>query len=101
MQFSRARLRGHRDGLALSQEEVAQRACLLHTVYNGIENGSIQPSLAHVESLARALDIPISELEGAGTWEREYVDSVLRYAAPLSTEDVDRAAEALISRSSS
>ncbi|HVC33312.1 MAG TPA: helix-turn-helix transcriptional regulator [Chloroflexota bacterium] len=59
--FGRA-LREKRGAAAFSQEELAHRAKLHPTYISQLERGLKSPSLAAIESLARALDLRPDEL---------------------------------------
>jgi transcriptional regulator with XRE-family HTH domain len=55
-------VRGRREELELTQEELAERAHLHRTYLSDIERGSRNVSLINIERMAAALDLPISEL---------------------------------------
>lgn len=55
-------LRRRRDGLALSQERLAEAAGLDRTYVSMLERGVHQPSLAVFVRVAKALDVSASEL---------------------------------------
>lgn len=56
-----ANLRKLREAKGYSQEELASRAGLDRTYVSGCERGIRNPSLASVEKLANALNIPAKE----------------------------------------
>jgi transcriptional regulator with XRE-family HTH domain len=98
MHFSRARLRGHRDGQRRSQRAVAEAAGLSTVDYELIELGAQRPDEAQQQALADALGIPFSQLsipDGPEQYVQEYLRAVLIYGAPMSDESVQRVAEAL------
>lgn len=51
-----------RDELGLTQEELAERAKIHRTYLSDIERGSRNVSLLNIELLAKALDMPLSQL---------------------------------------
>lgn len=55
-------LRRQRDARSLTQEGLAEKADLDPTYISGIERGVRNPSVLSVVRLARALEIPLSEL---------------------------------------
>jgi CheY-like chemotaxis protein/DNA-binding XRE family transcriptional regulator len=55
-------VRAWRGRLGISQEELAERAGLHRTYISDIERGARNVSLANIERLARALEIPVSTL---------------------------------------
>lgn len=55
-------LRRHRDGLALSQEKVAEASGLDRTYISMLERGVHQPSLHTLLRLADALGVPADQL---------------------------------------
>jgi CheY-like chemotaxis protein/DNA-binding Xre family transcriptional regulator len=57
-----ASVRGWRNQLGISQEELAERANLHRTYVSDVERGSRNISLENIEKLARALDISVSAL---------------------------------------
>ena len=57
-----AHIRGVRQQLGLSQEEVAHRAGIHVTYLSGIERGKRNPSLKNLRRISRALDIRLAEL---------------------------------------
>lgn len=97
MKFSRARLRGHRDGRKLSQAAVADVAGLAPSVYELIEFGRVRPTQTQLDRLARALGVPSDELcsETPDDYDLNYAEAVLQHVAPMTDEDIERAAAAL------
>lgn len=96
MHFSRGRLRGHRNGLGLSQIELGHRAGLHPDTLAAFEQGDLAPSDSIVIDLADALGVSPRSLRSAtGNWCEDYVDAALTHAQPLAAQDVDRAAHAL------
>lgn len=96
MHFSRGRLRGHRNGLGLSQVELGARAGIDPDTLAAFEQGDLAPGDATVFALAEALGVPVRSLRSiTGNWCEDYVDAALSHAEPLATQDVDRAAHAL------
>lgn len=97
MTFSRARLKGHRHGKGLSPQAVADLVMICGATYAEIERGEDEPPTALVSDLARALQVPVSELESPeGTpYFTDYADAFLAYAPPLGEADLNRAARAL------
>ncbi len=57
-----ARLKGLREGMGLSQEELAHRAELHRTYISGVERGIRNPTLTVLEKLSKGLDVPITTL---------------------------------------
>lgn len=55
-------IRERRQRLGLSQEEIARRSGLARSYICDVERGARHPSLRNVSTLARALEIPTSEL---------------------------------------
>lgn len=55
-------LRRRRDACSLTQEGLAEKADLDPTYISGIERGVRNPSVLSVVRLARALDVPLSDL---------------------------------------
>jgi transcriptional regulator with XRE-family HTH domain len=56
------RIRALRDERGWSQEQLAERAGIHRVYLGGIETGIRNPSLRHIASLARALDVRIADL---------------------------------------
>ncbi len=54
-------LRRERNGLGLSQEELAERAEMHRTYVSQLERGLKSPSLARLADLADALRVPLAE----------------------------------------
>lgn len=96
MHFSRARLRGHRNGLGLAEATLAERVGLTPERYADVESGAVEPNELLVADLARALGVPLFELHAIdATWEEDYADAVLQHLGPMSTEEVARVARTL------
>ncbi|HTY60272.1 MAG TPA: helix-turn-helix domain-containing protein, partial [Bacteroidota bacterium] len=55
-------LKRRRLALGLSQEELANRAGLHRTYITDVERGSRNPSLETIQKLARALEVPLSDV---------------------------------------
>jgi transcriptional regulator with XRE-family HTH domain len=80
MTFSRARLRGHRDGRRLSQTALAAAAGLEPTVLADIEAGRVEPGEPTVRDLAVALRVARSALVPTrGDWAEDYIEVVVSY----------------------
>jgi transcriptional regulator with XRE-family HTH domain len=78
--FSRARLRGHRDGRRLSQTALAAAAGLEPGVLADIEAGRVEPGEPTVRSLADALRVARSALVPTrGDWAEDYIEVVVSY----------------------
>ncbi len=56
------RLRSLREQKKLSQEEVVKRTGLIRSYISRVENGHTVPSVATMEKMARALEIPLYQL---------------------------------------
>ena len=56
------RIRGLREAMGISQEELADRAGMHRTYLGGIERGERNPALKNISALAKALEVDISEL---------------------------------------
>ncbi|AII58852.1 MAG: transcriptional regulator, XRE family [Dehalococcoides mccartyi] len=56
------RIRVLRKKAEISQEELAFRAGVHRTYLGGIERGERNPSLKNIEAIAKALEVPISDL---------------------------------------
>jgi transcriptional regulator with XRE-family HTH domain len=56
------RLRSVREQKKLSQEEVVKRTGLIRSYISRVENGHTVPSVATMEKMARALEIPLYQL---------------------------------------
>lgn len=97
MKFSRARLRGHRDGRKLSEAAVAEAAGLAPSVYTQIEIGRVRPTGPQLDRIAAAVGVPTDELCSAEPldYDLDYAEAVLQYVAPMSDEDIERVAAAL------
>jgi transcriptional regulator with XRE-family HTH domain len=99
MHFSRARLRGHRDGQKRPESAVAEAAGLSAAEYQLIELGRLRPTEGQELALADALGVPVDELHYAGCvpedYGRHYIQAVLQYGAPMSDETVQRVAGVL------
>jgi len=57
-----ARLRALRDARNLSQADIQKRSGLVRPYLSRIENGHTIPSLATLEKLARALEVPLYQM---------------------------------------
>lgn len=57
-------VRRRREALGLTLEELAERADLSPNYIGTVENGRRDPSLSTLESLAKGLGVPVSELFG-------------------------------------
>lgn len=57
-----ARVRELRTGHGWSQEDFAHRANLDRTYVSGIERGTRNPTLDIIHRLARALEVPVTDL---------------------------------------
>jgi transcriptional regulator with XRE-family HTH domain len=57
-----ARVAAHRHALHLTQEDLAERAGLHRTYVGSVERGEANVTLAIVERIALALDVPTHEL---------------------------------------
>ena len=55
-------VRKHRKSMGLSQEELAERCGIFRTYLSRIENGTANPTLLVLESLALALQVDITTL---------------------------------------
>ena len=78
------RLRNIREMKKLSQGEVAKRSGLYRSYVSRVENGHTLPTIATLEKIARAFEIPLYQLfyEGEKPLER----SVVRRGATHKTE---------------
>jgi len=96
MHFSRARLRGHRDGQKRSERAVAEAAGLACVDYELIELGVQRPTDDQERALAKALGVDVANLwsESEDYWSN-YAETVLSYAAPLPDADVEACAQLL------
>ena len=75
-----AAIKAGRSALGISQEELAYRANLHRTYVSDVERGARNPSIASIEKLADALQIPVSTLfaqAGGGTQAKQLVDILL------------------------
>jgi transcriptional regulator with XRE-family HTH domain len=61
------RIRGLREAMGISQEELADRAGMHRTYLGGIERGERNPALKNISALAKALEVDIAELFKFGT----------------------------------
>ena len=96
MHFSRGRLRGHRNGLGLSQVELGARSGVDPDTIAAFEQGNLAPGDLTLQRLADALGVPLRSLRSiSGNSCEDYVDAALSHAQPLAQQDVDRAAHAL------
>lgn len=57
-----AAIRGYRERLRISQEELAHRSGLHRTYLGGIERGERNPSFTNINRIAAALEVRSSEL---------------------------------------
>jgi transcriptional regulator with XRE-family HTH domain len=55
-------VRGRREELGLTQEDLADRAGIHRTYLSDVERGSRNVSLVNIERLAAALSLPLSKL---------------------------------------
>lgn len=96
--FSTARLRGHRNGRLREIHDVAVRLGISDAEYENIESGRLLPGEEMISRIAHVLDVPVEQLHSApGTpYVEDYADAVLRYATPMTEEDIDRAARAIL-----
>lgn len=96
MNFSRARLRGHRQGRRLTQAALGALVGLEAGEVDAIEAGLSEPSELLVVDLARALDLPLHELHRiSADYVEDYLSAVMPYGQPMSDRDVEMAAHAL------
>jgi CheY-like chemotaxis protein len=73
-------IKAERSALGISQEELAYRANLHRTYVSDVERGARNPSIASIEKLADALQIPVSTLfvhAGGGRQAQQLVDILL------------------------
>lgn len=93
MDFSRARLRGHREGRRLDQAALGERVGLEPWEVAEIEAGLREPDELLTRDLAIALSVPDSQLHRIdATYSEDYADVVASYAAPLPEDAVARLA---------
>lgn len=98
MHFSRARLRGHRDGQGLTIGVVAERAHLSPIDYARMEAGELVPTDVQLVLLAAAMNVLPQQLLREGpesTWADEYADAAISHLDPMSSEEVARVAKVL------
>lgn len=96
MTFSRARLRGHRQGRRLTQAALGALVGLEAGEVDAIEAGLSEPSELLVVDLARALDLSLHELHRiSADYAEDYLSTVMSYARPISDDACRRAAHAL------
>jgi hypothetical protein len=96
MTYSRARSRGHLDGLGIEIAELANRTGITETRCADLMYGPIAPTDEEIAQLAVVFGFEPESLHSqGGEWEKEYVEAVLLHAAPMSYEDIQVAAEAL------
>jgi CheY-like chemotaxis protein len=69
-------IKTERSALGISQEQLAERAGLHRTYVSDVERGIRNPSIATVERLAEALELPISALFDRASSARESKDVV-------------------------
>lgn len=55
-------IRKRRDLLGESQRSLSRKARLSHTAWSKLEAGEVQPEIETLDAVARALDIPITQL---------------------------------------
>ena len=88
-----ASVRGWRNQLGISQEQLAERASLHRTYISDVERGSRNVSLENIERLAEALDIsvaalfPKTDLSDAGAGTDGSHDSEIHLVDVLLVED--------------
>ena len=72
-------IKAERSALGISQEELAHRANLHRTYVSDVERGARNPSIASIEKLADALQIPVSTLfvQAGGGRQAQLVDILL------------------------
>ena len=100
MNFSRARLRGHREGRRLSQAALGALVGLEAGEVAAIEAG-VQRGLSEllVADLARALDVPLYELHCIDAdYAEDYGSAFMAHAAPVSDDDCRLVADILSRR---
>lgn len=98
MNFSRARLRGHRHGRGITRADLGARAGISESQVQDIEAGqrALDVDDLLVDDLARALGVPRTELTSdSSTYAEDYCAAVLLHAQPLTEADVAQAAAAL------
>ncbi len=78
------RLRNIREMMKLSQGEVAKRSGLYRSYVSRVENGHTVPTIATLERMARAFEIPLYQLFYEG--EKRLERSVVRRGATRKTE---------------
>lgn len=78
------RLRNIREMMKLSQGEVAKRSGLYRSYVSRVENGHTVPTIATLERMARAFEIPLYQLFYEG--ENRPEQSVIRRGATHKTE---------------
>jgi transcriptional regulator with XRE-family HTH domain len=69
-----AAIRERRGELAISQEGLGARCDLHRTYIAGIERGERNPSLKSISRIAKALDVPVSELMRRAEAQAEHTD---------------------------
>jgi transcriptional regulator with XRE-family HTH domain len=57
-------IRGRREALNLTQEDLAEKAGIHRTYLSDIERGTRNPSLVNIDRLATSLDLSLPELFG-------------------------------------
>jgi CheY-like chemotaxis protein len=87
-------IRNQRNGLRISQEELADRAGLHRTYISDVERGARNLSLESIERLARALELSVSSLfaqAGDGAGPEKLVEILLIEDDPRDVELTQRA----------
>jgi CheY-like chemotaxis protein len=87
-------IKTERSALGISQEQLAERAGLHRTYVSDVERGTRNPSIAIVERLADALELPISALFDRASHAVESRESVEVLLVEDDTRDLQRAARA-------
>lgn len=87
-------IKTERSALGLSQEQLAERAGLHRTYVSDVERGTRNPSIAIVERLADALELPISVLFDRASHAVESRESVEVLLVEDDPRDLQRAVRA-------
>jgi CheY-like chemotaxis protein len=87
-------IKTERSALGLSQEQLAERAGLHRTYVSDVERGTRNPSIATVEKLADALELPISALFDRASHAGESKESVEVLLVEDDSRDLQRAIRA-------